>query len=361
MLNLAYLQRISTFLLTIGGFILLGMLLVYALQSSLILIIIVLAITYILNPVVEKIQYKFHLSRKSVAFIFSFLGLLIIILIPILLFPVLLNQIKVLNTRIPSLIEMLNQYIFIPFNARFHSHFNLDNKWIMKFFFPEQELSKDLTLNTILPIAKGSLSALSGTAATILIPFILFYTLKNWYQILNFVERLLPRRYSVQSINIIKDIDKSLSFYMRGQFWVIIVMAIYYIIALNFAKLPAATIIGGICGILVFVPYLGYSVSLLIVALLAMTEFNGFSQIITLAVIMLIGNLIENFIATPFLIGDSIGLNPIMIIIALIICGNLFGFVGLIASLPITAIGVVLIKHLLEFYFNSDYYQRNIR
>lgn len=350
-------QNFFIAIFTICGFLVLATLVVYALKKSLILLGIVFTITYILNPLIEKIQRKYKIKRWTLSLIISILLLLIIIIIPALIIPMLVQQAQSMANQIPNIINLINNKFLILINHKFNTHFIISADRIKK-SITSGALPNRLTISSVMPFAKSGLSALSGLVDTILLPFVTFYVVKNWNSILQFLDNLIPRRYLWNVHHVVNDIDKSLSYYLRGQILVIIVMAVYYMVTLNLAGLPAATTVGLLCGILVFVPYIGYSAGCVLVILFSFSQFGGAQQIIILAIILVVGNLIENFVATPFLIGDSIGLNPVMIIFALIICGNLFGLFGLIVSLPLTSIGVVLLKHLHQLYLNSAYYNR---
>ncbi len=348
-------HRILVALFSLLGFICLSFLLALALRTSLILLVIVFTLAYILNPLIIKLENKYHFKRSYIGFCVSIITLVLIIIIPLTFIPIMLNQIREIALHIPDLLNFINIKILANINAKFGAKLMVDENWIKNYLVTKGALSK-LSINSILPIAKGGLEALGTFIDFVLMPFILFYVIKFWNSIVDFFFGLIPKRYFNNISNLMNGIDKSLSFYLRGQILVILVMAVYYVVTLNLARLPAATIIGIICGILVFIPYIGFSISIVMALMLGFSQFTGITQIAILLGIFGVGCLIENFVATPYLIGDSIGLNPIMIIFALIICGNLFGLIGVIIALPLTAISVVLFKHLYQMYLNSNYY-----
>lgn len=340
------------------GFIGLALLVGFALKTSLVLITIAFLIAYILNPTVSYLENRFSKARRSIiSVIICLITLVIIILVPVVLLPFLVEQIKTFISHLPELTNTINNNILRSINAKFNTHFVFTPGWLKSTAIANLVNTK-VDLATVAPIAKGGLSAINGIISIVLLPFVLFYIIKDWHKILQFGERLIPRRYKTSVLNVLRDIDKSLSYYLRGQVMVMLVMAIVYAVGLNIVGLPAATIIGAITGILVFIPYLGFFVGVFLALLMLFSNFEGIWQIVKVLIALGIGNLIENFIATPFLVGDSIGLNPVMIIFALVICGNLFGIVGVIASLPLTAIGVVLIRHLHNYYLKSEYYMK---
>lgn len=358
MISQSPIHRAIVILLTYLGFFAVAALMVFALESSLVLIVCTFIIAYILKPLINYIETKFkHLKRSVISIIISIVTFIFIWVIPAIVIPFLIDQIKILAAHLPQLSQKINDFL-LPLNARLHTNlaFNLD--WLQKTVLPKIiKNGQSNFYDVFVPVAKNSLTAINGILYLILLPLLLFYIVRDWEKIVGFFTKIIPLRYKTSVIDTFKEIDKSLSYYLRGQIMAMTVMAVIYAILLNIVGIPAATIIGVITGILVFIPYLGFFVGVFLAIIFSLSNFEGIWQIVAVLIVMGVGNLIENFIATPFLIGDSIGLNPILIVFALIVCGNLFGLIGVIASLPLTAIGVVLTKRLYGYYLQTGYYK----
>ena len=71
----------------------------------------------------------------------------------------------------------------------------------------------------------------------------------------------------------------------------------------------------------------------------------------------MIGQVLENFVLVPRIMGNKIGLSPLWVIVALYVGGSIFGVVGVLISIPVAAILDVLIRHALKVYFQSGYYR----
>lgn len=333
-------------------------LLVLALQNTLFVIVIMFMLAYILNPLVELLERRAKFKRWVTSALVSLTVLFVLALIPIFIGPLVLTQIKDILLHIPNIVAMINENLLIPVNAKFDTKIVLEAQSIKDSLFSSFNSISSVNFKSVAPIAMGGLSLLSGLVEFILAPFILFFIIRDWAAILAFLNKLIPQRYTDSAHVLLKDIDKSLSYYLRGQVFVMLIMAFIYALAFNLISLPAGTMVGVITGLLVFIPYIGLLSGTLLAILMAFSHYQGMGQIIQILVIIGVGNLVENFIFTPLLVGNSLGLNPIMIIIALIICGNLFGIVGVIAALPITAISTVLFKHIINAYLESDYYKK---
>jgi len=142
--------------------------------------------------------------------------------------------------------------------------------------------------------------------------------------------------------------------------WLLLVMltlALYYSTALWLAGLPSALAIGLVTGLLIFIPYLGYAMGFILALLVATLQFQGMGPIVAVLVVFGIGQLLESFLLTPFLVGDRIGLHPLAVIFALMAFGQLFGFFGVLLALPASAALLVGLRELRALYLASRFYR----
>jgi predicted PurR-regulated permease PerM len=317
--------------------------------------IIALILTYILNPVVEKINQKCKINRSIISLIISILVFLIFIAIPIYIIPNVVTEVQSIISKIPNLVDRINNTLLSTINQRYGTHFVLDLANL------RTELLNNISnvysrINIFSPLAKNGVILIQILLYIILIPFILFYSICNWHTIVSFFDRLIPRSYVKTVHEIVKDVDKMLSAYLRGQFSVMIIMAIYYGTALQLIGLTSGFVIGFVTGMLVFIPYLGVFTGFFISLAVAFSNFQGMNQIFAILGILITGHIVEGAFVTPYLVGGKIGLNPVMIILSLMIFGTLFGFVGVLLALPLSTITVVLLKYANSYYTKSKYY-----
>jgi len=128
------------------------------------------------------------------------------------------------------------------------------------------------------------------------------------------------------------------------------------VVALWLVGLEFALPIGIIAGLLVFVPYLGMILGLVLATLAAAMQFTAFGSVALVWVMFGLGQFIEGFVVTPWLVGDRIGLHPLAVIFALLAFGQLFGFFGLLLALPLAAMVLVMLRHLRNQYLSSTLY-----
>jgi predicted PurR-regulated permease PerM len=153
-----------------------------------------------------------------------------------------------------------------------------------------------------------------------------------------------------------QEVDSLLAQYLRGQLLVMLVLAIYYSTGLAIAGFDVALPVGIITGLLVFIPYVGFGLGLGLALIAAMLQFSGWHGLIAVAIVYGIGQVLESFILTPRLVGERIGLHPLVVIFALMAFGQLFGFVGILLALPCSAIMSVVVKHVRAHYLDSSFY-----
>ncbi|WP_308388047.1 AI-2E family transporter [Acidithiobacillus sp. AMEEHan] len=190
----------------------------------------------------------------------------------------------------------------------------------------------------------------------LLIPVITFYLLRDWPRLLQRLDELIPRRQLALVRQLATDSNRMLMAFLHGQLLDMLALGATYAIGLSIVGLKTALLIGLLSGILSFVPYLGF-VSGIILATLAMYIQGG--TLLSLAEVWAVygvGQVLESTLFIPVLVGDRIGLHPVLVIFAVLAGGQLLGFVGLLIALPVTAILLALLRHAHRWYLQSRAY-----
>lgn len=136
-----------------------------------------------------------------------------------------------------------------------------------------------------------------------------------------------------------------------------LLMGAFYAAGLSFAGLDLAIPIGILSGLLGFVPYLGIGLGMILAVLAGLLEFNSITLLIPIFVVYGIGQVIESFWLTPSIVGNRIGLHPVVVIFALLAGGQLFGFTGVLLALPVSAAIAVALRYVRASYLDSNLYQ----
>jgi predicted PurR-regulated permease PerM len=120
-----------------------------------------------------------------------------------------------------------------------------------------------------------------------------------------------------------------------------------------------ALAIGVLTGVLVFIPYVGFGLGFMLGVMAALLQWHGWPGFFAVLAIYGVGQLLENYVLVPLLVGDRIGLHPLAVIFALLAFGELFGFAGVLMALPVSAALLVGLRHLRAAYIVSPVYQED--
>jgi predicted PurR-regulated permease PerM len=199
--------------------------------------------------------------------------------------------------------------------------------------------------------------ALIVVGYAVLIPVALFYLLLDWKQVVVRVLELVPPRARASVDSFTTEADQVLGQYLRGQLLVMLTMAAFYSIGLALFGLDLAVPIGVFTGLAMFVPYVGFGIGLVLAIVAGVLQFASIKALVMVATVYGAGQVIEGFYLTPRLVGQRIGLHPLVVIFALLAFGQLFGFVGVLVALPASAVLFVAIRRLRDGYMGSKLYQ----
>jgi len=186
-----------------------------------------------------------------------------------------------------------------------------------------------------------------------------FYLLRDWNVWIARVDELIPRHLHTKAKEIIAEVDHVMAEILRGQISVMLLMSVYYVLVLWLVGLQFALPIGILAGMLVFVPYLGMIIGLVLATLAAAMQFTEFGNVALVWAVFGAGQLIEGMAVTPWLVGERVGLHPLAVIFALLAFGQLFGFFGLLLALPLSAILLVAFRYGKAWYLSSTMYQKS--
>ena len=288
----------------------------------------------------------------------GFLGILGLILLFI---SVLQRELPALRQQLPTWLE-LTQKSLQPWLDTLAINFDL--KKIQEII--QSRISEQLSNNADAIISSGlstilnsSQSILGSLFGLVLIVFIVFYLVGQWDEFFKKLNPLIPPRWSPLVKQILVEIDQLLSQYLRGQLLVITVLSIYYSVGLYLLGITGALALGLFTGIAIFIPYIGYGVGLILALLSVLLQAETGGSLLAVLTLYIVGQAIESFILTPKLVGEKIGLHPVLVVFALILFGSWFGFFGILLALPMSAIILVLCKHAVQSYQNSAWYNNN--
>lgn len=318
-------------------------------------------LAYALNPLVNRVDgwFRGKMPRWLAVTLVMIVFMLVVTGVVMLIVPVVIKELPVLQSQLPLLLDRGSHWLQELFD-RFGVPLKVNVsslKDLLRDYFSSNEGAASSGISSVLSSLKiGGSVAMAVLGNLMLIPMVLFYLLVDWDKLLLNLYRLVPRRMrdAVQSFT--TEADEVLGQYLRGQLIVMLILAVYYSVALSLFGFDLALPIGIFTGLAVFVPYLGYGVGLVLTTLFGILQLGLVKALIMVGVVFGIAQVIESFYLTPRLVGERIGLHPLMVIFALLAFGQLFGFVGILLALPISAVLLVAVRRLRANYLQSDLY-----
>ena len=309
-------------------------------------------LAYVLHPTVERLARR-RVPRVLAVLVVESVALLALLAVILLLVPVLLKEVPLLKAQLPTLLDKLDQTL-APWLRQFGVEVSLDvagvKAWLSQLLDERGEAWLAAALNSA-RIGGSVLLSVIGNA--VLVPVVTFYLLLDWNARVGQLKALVPPRMRSYSEGFLDECDDMLGQYLRGQLLVMLVLAIYYAVALAIAGFDLALPVGVFTGLAVFVPYLGFGLGLGLALLAGLLQFGTLAAVAWVGLIYGAGQVIESFVLTPRLVGERIGLSPLAVIFALLAFGQIFGFVGVLIALPASAVAVVAGRRIRTSYLNS--------
>ncbi len=268
------------------------------------------AITWVLNPLVDKLENK-GLNRCLSSIIVFALFVIILAVILILIIPILYHQIIDFTDNIPDLINTLENL--------------LNGRDIHKYLEPITSSMPNMFISSIKTI-------LSWAGIIGLSLIFSLYLLMDYHKINACVKRMLKKEeYAKLLIGINKEVRKC----VNGTILVATIVFILDTIFFAIFKLPSSLLFGLFCGLTDLIPYIGPYIGGALAVLVGFSE-SKFLGIVTLIIVVVV-QLLENLVLQPYVMSKAIKLHPVTIILALTIASSLFGIVGMIIATPLLA------------------------
>ena len=308
-------------------------------------------LAYLLDPMADKME-SFGVPRLLTALTVSLFALFVLMTAAILVIPIIVDQINQIIGFIPYItneIYLVMQKGFKVLNLGEVEDIDLVN------------LSKNL--NEVSPIfAKSifnsSFAILDFIFLLMVTPIVAIYLLVDWDKIIKEVEKVIPRRLEPTISQIVIEMHKTLASFLRGQFSVCIILAIFYAASLTALGLEYGLLVGLFSGLISFIPLIGAILGGLVALVVSLAQFWQTPEWVgVVLIIFLFGQVLEGNLLTPRLVGKSVKLHPLWIIFSVTCFGSLMGWVGIILAVPSAACIAVLVRFSLKIYFETDFYK----
>ena len=346
---------LASLLLTLAFCVLIGI----KAGSVLIQLFIALALAYILNPLVKKLEKKGLNRTVSVLVVFS-LSLLIIGTSTILLIYTVKSELANVQLNIPGYAKKL--YELVPKEVKVQLNIDTPEKITEQLTRLTQE-SRSMALDMIKPALAWLQKAVTSTVGFVLnllgyliIPVYLFYLLVDMPLLLGWLKGLPPERFREKLSILASEIDTVLAGFIRGQLLVCAILAVLYSIGLWLIGIDLAIAIGTLSGAAFIIPYVGTILGIVLSMSMALLKFHDLLHPMLCLSWFIFVQLLEGTFITPKVVGDTVGLHPLIAIFALLVGGQLLGISGMLLAIPLAAVIKVFAARLLEYYRSSEFY-----
>jgi len=351
----------KTFVLwgTIAGFF---VVLLWLLSAVLAPFVVAAVLAYALTPLVDRLHalLRSRVARVWLVVLVECVFLVLVLGVGLLLVPILSRELPLMRSHLPGLLEQAAAVVQ-PLATQWGLPLPLDRESIQNFARDYLSANFELGLSSVVSSLRlGGSAVLTLLGNAVLVPVVLFYLLEEWHPLVALCRELIPARWRDRSDGFVNEADAVLGQYLRGQLLVMAFLAVYYSVALTLFGLDLAVPIGVFTGLAIFVPYLGFGLGLVLAVLAGLLEFSASSgpgaALLMVSVVYGAGQILESFFLTPRLVGERIGLHPLAVIFALLAFGQLFGLVGMLVALPVSAVLLVAVRRLRAAYLSSALY-----
>ena len=297
---------------------------------------------YLLYPVVKFIEKKLHVKVRALSILLA-MGAAIAIVGGViwLIIPPMIDQFDKLG-------EVLTRWVHQTTHTNnltmLIKEWLQDNQSTIERFLKSKDFSDALktTMPKVFSVVSQTATVLMSIVASMITLLYMFFILLDYETLTANWVRIFPKKNRPFWTALMKDVERELNNYIRGQGMVSLCMGIMFCIGFTIIGFPMAIGLGILIGIMNLVPYL-HTFALIPTAFLAMLKAadtgQNFWVVFGLAVLVFcVVQVITDMVVTPKIMGKAMGLNPAILLLSLSIWGALLGFLGLIVALPLTTL-----------------------
>lgn len=329
-------------------------LVLWLLRGALLPFVAAAVLAYLGDPLADRLER--HMPRGLAALLVLTAMVAGAVLAVLLLLPMVLSQLHHLALALPGYAEAL-QARLLP----------LAENWVNRLSPEEAARLRGAAagyggeaVGWLLTLARGvvgaSLAFLDIASLLFITPVVAWYLLNDWDRLISTLNGWLPQAHAGTIRTQVRQIDRTLAGFARGQALVCLALATIYALGLTLAGLEFGFTLGLTAGVLSFIPYVGSLVALAGGLLLAVVQGGDWGQLAAVAGVVGFGQALEGYVLSPRLVGDRVGLHPVWIIFALLTGAHLAGFLGLLLAVPLAAVLGVVSRFALARYLASPYF-----
>ena len=303
---------------------------------------------YLLNPIVDWME-KHKINRVlAISIVFVIIGLFIIWGLAVAI-PNLQRQVLNFAKNVPTYLEDADKVINDLVTKRLPDDFRPQLEQVLSNVSSEATMWASKISSQAVNWVSAFISSVSQViVAVIIVPFMLFYLLRDGKGLRDYLTKFIPNKLKEPVGQVLSDVNKQLSNYVRGQVTVAIIVAIMFIIFFKIIGLRYAVTLGITAGILNLVPYLGSFLAMLPALVLGLIA--GPVMLLKVIVVFIVEQTIEGRFVSPLILGSQLNIHPINVLFVLLTSGSMFGIWGVLLGIPVYASAKVVISAIFNWY-----------
>ena len=304
-----------------------GIVILYFLGGIIAPVLVSILIAYILNGLTSFMEEKGNSRILALTVTLIIFGLFYLSIF--LFLPFLSRQILLLVSDIPQIYESVNSFLSNQLAGYGLQSNQLDEVVINAFSY-----IPTLFQNALLQLNSGFSAVMNALLYLIIVPFLVFFLLKDRDIFINYAKNLLPQKKNLLT-KIWNDLNVQLYGYLRGKGLEMIIVAlvtgfVFYLQDVNYSIILAILV-----GLSVLIPYVGAILVTIPVVLIGLFQWGLDSSFYIFITSYMIIQALDGNVLMPLLLGREVKLHPVIIITAVLIFGGIWGFWGLLLAIPI--------------------------
>lgn len=323
--------------------------LLVSLKEIVVMLVLGYCIAYVIDPLLEWLERR-KISRSYGCILTMVTAVVVILLLVFTAVPTVLREFDKLADNLPTYVELAKER-GIPLLEKLEAYIPHKTAGVGETVGSESwmpQVDKDTLRNVLSTVGNTLLQGYSLTLTLLnflLLPFIAFYLAVDLPVFHTWVLQLFssPSRKRVRSIAM--EIDSYVSAFVRGQLTVGFILFILYTFGLWLIGVELWFLLAIISGFGAIIPYMGFLMGIVLSSIMALATFGDFSHLAQVIGLFLVVQFLEGWIITPKVVGEKVGLSPLVIIISIFAGGHLFGLLGVFLAVPGAAVLRVLLKH----------------
>ena len=327
-------------------------------------------LAYILDPVVDRIQRRGIRKRGLAVAVLAVPMLALFTLLLVFGIPALVQQAQGFAEQVPAALQrgvewlqnlrtrvLAGQIPLLRGEAFARALESFSPERVAEYIQQQQTVIVRRLWGGVLGVGKGVTIALSILGYVVLTPVLTIYLLIDFDRAVAKAGTLIPKDKRDTWQPFIKEYDFLLSRWLRGQMLAALIVGILTWLGLLIAGFPYPAVVGAVAGVFNLVPYLGLIVSAIPAILIALLSGNIVASLIKVGIVFGVVQTIDGSVTGPRIVGESVGLHPVWVILALAVGSFFFGFVGLLLAMPAAVFIKLIAREAVKRYRHSDVYE----